>query len=122
MESAAAIKVQSIYRRNTVIKQLEKDGRLTASMRNKIRSRKSRKTNKVSEDVPALFRFCGIGFLFNDALGGDSAALNETEESKRVDSKELQLAQEEMNRKFRMRNKPVERVEEAVEVVDEVKQ
>jgi len=119
VESAAAIKVQSIYRRNRVITQLEKEGKLTASMRNKMRSRKSRKTNKVSEDVPALFRFCGIGFLFNDALGGDSDALNAKEKSKSEDNKQLRLAQDEMNRRYRMRNKRGERVDEAIEVVDD---
>jgi len=119
VESAAATKLQSMYRRNSVIKKLERDGKLTASMRNNMRSRKSCKTNKVSEDVPALFRFCGIGFLFNEALGGDSDALNEKKISTSEDKRQLRLAQDEMNRKFRMRNKPGETIVEAVEVVDD---
>mmetsp|Transcript_3641 Transcript_3641/g.4132 ORF Transcript_3641/g.4132 Transcript_3641/m.4132 type:complete len:267 (-) Transcript_3641:148-948(-) len=122
VECAAAIKVQSIFRRNCVITRLEREGKLTASMRNKLRSRQSRKTNKVSEDVPALLRFCGIGFLFNDALGGDSDALNEKEKSRSEDNRQLRLAQDETNRKFRMRSRRGEIVEEAVEVVEEVEE
>jgi len=122
VESAAAIKIQSIFRRNKVIERLEKEGRLTAAIRNKIRCRQSHKKNKMSEDVPSIFRFCGIGFLFNDALGNNSNVLDESEKSKHIDKEQLQLSQEEMNRKFRMRIQPVQRVEEAVEVVDEVKE
>jgi hypothetical protein len=77
VESAAAIKVQSIFRRNQVLNQLEKEGKLTAAMRNRIRSRGARgKRGMASEDVPSFLRFCGIGMLFSDATGEDADALN----------------------------------------------
>merc|ERR1712174_153947 len=75
VESSAAIKIQSNYRRHSTITQLERQGDLTSSMRNNIRARQSLKTNMVTEDVPSVFRLCGIGFLFGDALGGDSQVL-----------------------------------------------
>jgi len=120
VESAAAIKVQSIFRRNKALQKLEDEGKITASMRNKIRSRQSRKTNMTSEDVPAVFRFCGLGFLFSDAVGGDSEVLNEKKKSKSEEKRQLQLANEAKKRKFRMRKKPMMNIEEAVEVVDDV--
>merc|ERR1712003_150673 len=121
VESSAAIKIQSNYRRHSTITQLERQGDLTSSMRNSIRARQSLKTNMVSEDVPSVFRLCGIGFLFGDALGGDSKVLNEKgDKEKEEERRRLRTETEERLRTFRMRKKPELKTDEAVEVVDEV--
>jgi hypothetical protein len=121
VESAAAIRVQSVFRRNKTLKQLESEGKLTASMRNRQRSIKYKPgNNMVSEDVPGIFRFCGVGFLFGDAMGEDSDVLNEKDKSNSEVKKQMKMAEEEKKRKFRMRNKSSVKVEESIEVVDDV--
>mmetsp|Transcript_7979 Transcript_7979/g.15032 ORF Transcript_7979/g.15032 Transcript_7979/m.15032 type:complete len:248 (+) Transcript_7979:197-940(+) len=120
VESAAAIKVQSIFRRNQVLNQLEKEGKLTAAMRNRIRSRQVRgKRGMASEDVPSFLRFCGIGMLFSDATGEDTDALNSPMNAgaQRLQEKELQESQ---SRKYRLRKKGTNQLEEAIEVVDDI--
>jgi hypothetical protein len=114
VESAAAVKVQAVFRRNQVLNQLEREGKTTAAIRNRMRSRHAGKKAMASEDVPAIFRFCGMGFLFGDATGEDTDALNQKKEDKRA----LKYAQEDLKRKFRMRKKSEVELEEAVEVVD----
>mmetsp|Transcript_17426 Transcript_17426/g.25405 ORF Transcript_17426/g.25405 Transcript_17426/m.25405 type:complete len:243 (+) Transcript_17426:68-796(+) len=119
VESAAAVKVQSIFRRNQALKQLEKEGMMTAAMRNRIRSRQANGKAFASEDVPTLFRFCGIGLLFGEATGEDNDALhsNKQLEKEKVKAKE---ESEKRRRKFRMRKKSSDKLEEAIEVVDNV--
>ena len=128
VESAAAIKVQSVFRRNQALRQLEKDGKSTAAMRNRARSRQANGYGKgngngnamAGEDVPFAMRLCGIGMLFGDATGEDNDALNSNKEiqAKRVKDKEMQ---ETNRRKFRMRKKSTEQLEEAIEVVDDIR-
>lgn len=94
IETSAVIKVQSAYRRYLALKQLERQNRTTAYMRNRIRRRKAkqkqfgnifRKTNddknnntknaqytvrqqpEGGNDVPFLFRCCGVGLLFGES-------------------------------------------------------
>mmetsp|Transcript_20782 Transcript_20782/g.30721 ORF Transcript_20782/g.30721 Transcript_20782/m.30721 type:complete len:248 (-) Transcript_20782:194-937(-) len=121
VESAAAIKVQSIFRRNQALGLLEKEGRSTSDMRNKIRMREAKKNGKVmaSEDTPAILRFCGIGMLFGDATGEDADALNSKNELglQKLQQKE---AKESKKRLFRMRKKSTDQIEEAIEVVDNI--
>ncbi len=120
VEAAAAIKVQSIFRRHLVLTQLEKEGKSTAAMRNKIRSRHAQKKELNSEDVPTFMRFCGIGFLFADATGEDTAAINAEQRAKKDEKFNAKLEKEKKLRKFRMRQKSSVELEEAVEVVDHV--
>lgn len=120
VEAAATIKVQSIFRRHMVLTRLEREGKSTAAMRNKIRSRNAQKKIMSSEDVPTLFRFCGIGFLFADATGEDTVAMNEASAAKRDEKFNEKLEKDKKLRTFKMRNKPEIELEEAVEVVDNV--
>ena len=47
---------------------LHDQGRTTALMRNRLRSSTVRNQRVVAgEDVPDIFRFCGVGFVFGDA-------------------------------------------------------
>lgn len=84
LESAAATKLQSIARRNIVKKRLEKEGEVS--------SNKSCGAGIANDDLPALSRFCGLGLLFNGAMGGDSKVC--------VDETQLQIAQEDARRNF----------------------
>jgi hypothetical protein len=120
VESAAAIKVQSVFRRNQVLSQLEKEGKLTAAMRNRIRSRNARgKHGMASEDVPSFLRFCGIGMLFSDATGDDVDALNSPKNSGAQKLQEKEAVESE-KRKYRLRKKGTNHIEEAIEVVDNI--
>lgn len=120
VEAAAAIKIQSIFRRHLVLAQLEKEGKSTAAMRNKIRSRHAQKKELNSEDVPTFMRFCGIGFLFADATGEDTTAINAEQTAKKDKKFMAKIEKEKSLRKFRMRQKSSVQYEEAVEVVDHV--
>ena len=120
VEAAAAIKVQSVFRRHMVLTQLEREGKTTAAMRNKVRSRNAQRKIMSSEDVPTIFRFCGIGFLFADATGEDTLAMNEASAAKRDEKFNEKLEKDKKLRAFKMRNKPEIELEEAVEVVDNV--
>ena len=118
VETAAAIKVQSVFRRHKVLRQLEAEGKSTAAMRNKIRSRNATNKSLNSEDVPNIFRFCGIGFLFSDATGEDTNAINEGKAAKRDEQFDAKINKDKKLRAFKMRQKPAVEYEEAVEVVD----
>mmetsp|Transcript_18901 Transcript_18901/g.23812 ORF Transcript_18901/g.23812 Transcript_18901/m.23812 type:complete len:278 (-) Transcript_18901:372-1205(-) len=124
VEAAAAIKIQSTYRRHMVLTMLEREGKSTAAMRNTIRSRNAnaRKKELNSEDVPTFLRFCGFGFLFADATGEDTAAINAEQSAKRDERFNSKIEKEKKLRKFRMRQKSTVQYEEAVEVVDNVDQ
>ncbi len=118
VESSAAIKIQSIFRRNQALKSLEDEGKSTAAMRNRIRARQMEGKNMSGEDVPTIFRFCGLGLLFGDATGQDDDALNSKNRGKaKIEAKERK---ESMKRKFHFRKKKSTHMEEAIEVVDDV--
>eukprot|EP00978_Attheya_sp_CCMP212_P030596 scaffold112987_cov45-Attheya_sp.AAC.1 len=63
LETAAALKVQSVYRRNRAIWELEREGLSTAYMRNRHHQRNSGHWFAASEDVPTPCSFCGLGLL-----------------------------------------------------------
>ena len=120
VEAAAAIKIQSTYRRHVVLTRLENEGKSTAAMRNKIRSRNARKKFWHSEDVPTMFRFCGIGYLFADATGEDTYAYEAEKTAIKDEKFNAKINKDAKLRKFRMRQKSDVGLEEAVEVVDNV--
>lgn len=122
VESSAAIKIQTIFRRNQAIQQLEKDGKSTAAMRNRKRHQNAPGSalGTTSEDVPGLFRFCGVGLLFSDATGEDAQELTARRNAELEEKRQRMLAQEALKRQFRMRKKSTVNYNEAVEVVDDV--
>lgn len=73
-ETAAAIKVQAAFRRNKAMAELERQGLSTAAIRNRSRRRKAWSNGGrfgSTDDVPSLFRCCGIGLAFGDATEED---------------------------------------------------
>jgi len=63
-EHVAAGKIQALCRRFLDRQRLERHGMNTSSMQNIIRQSKISKPQRViTDDVPFLFRFCGIGLL-----------------------------------------------------------
>lgn len=122
VESSAAIKIQSVFRRNQVWSEMDKEGKSTAAMRNRARSRQAMRNgnqNMSGEDVPFAMRFCGIGMLFGDATGEDNDALNSSKEIAAM-KREEKDKKEASRRKFRMRKKSTDQIEEAIEVVDNI--
>ena len=73
-----------------------------------------------SEDVPGLFRFCGVGMLFSDATGEDAQELTARRNAELEEKRQRMLQEEALKRQFRMRKKSALQLDEAVEVVDDV--
>jgi len=120
VESSAAVKIQSVFRRNQVLEQMEDEGKSTAAMRNRKRAQRVKgKKIMPSEDVPTIFRFCGLGFIFGDATGEDPEAYMERKKIEEREKRQQKHDMEVEKRKFKMRNKGGVKVEEAVEVVDD---
>eukprot|EP00549_Striatella_unipunctata_P005472 CAMPEP_0118703790 /NCGR_PEP_ID=MMETSP0800-20121206/18801_1 /TAXON_ID=210618 ORGANISM="Striatella unipunctata, Strain CCMP2910" /NCGR_SAMPLE_ID=MMETSP0800 /ASSEMBLY_ACC=CAM_ASM_000638 /LENGTH=260 /DNA_ID=CAMNT_0006605459 /DNA_START=42 /DNA_END=824 /DNA_ORIENTATION=- len=119
IETAAAVKVQSVYRRNKVMQELEEQGISTAAMRNRARARNARQRRMAGEDTPSILRFCGIGFLFGDVTEED-LAVQEAFRKKQYEEKKMKMdAEEAEKRKFKFRRKAGEDVQEGIEVVDD---
>jgi len=114
IETAAAVKIQSIYRRNKVLKYLEENNLSTPGMRNRRRKRMAKMGKAQSEDVPFPFNLCGIGLLFGDGTLEDEQYTSSLEKKKKEE-----LEKEDANkRKFRMRKKAGQHLEEGIEVVE----
>ncbi|KAL3780599.1 hypothetical protein ACHAWO_010258 [Cyclotella atomus] len=118
IETAAAIKVQSVYRRNKVLKYLEENNMSTPGMRNRRRRRMAKMSKVQSEDVPFPFNMCGVGFLFGDGTPEDEKYTSSLEKKKKDKMKEEMEKNEASKRKFRMRKKGSQHLEEGIEVVE----
>lgn len=118
IETAAAIKVQSIYRRNKVLKDLEDNGMSTPGMRNRRRRRMAKMGKVHSEDVPFPFNLCGLGFLFGDATPEDEKYTNSLVKKEKEKKKVEMEVEDAKKRKFRMRKKGSQHLEEGIEVVE----
>ena len=89
-ETAAAIKVQSVFRRKKVMDELEAEGLETTAMRNRRRRRGARKNRSTNEDSPGLFQCCGLGLMFGDASEEDEKAQREFEKAQYEEKKRQQ--------------------------------
>mmetsp|Transcript_44104 Transcript_44104/g.134292 ORF Transcript_44104/g.134292 Transcript_44104/m.134292 type:complete len:104 (-) Transcript_44104:594-905(-) len=98
--------------------ELEKQGKSTSAMRNRMRARNSRKNAMQSEDVPFPLACCGVGFLFGDATGEDEAVLEMHRKQEYEEKRRLKEEEEAMRRKLRIRHKGKEHIVEEFEVVD----
>jgi len=121
IETAAAVKVQSIFRRNKVMDDLAAENKTTAAMRNQNRKRGTREgqMNFVNtEDTPSFFQCCGVGLMFGDAAEEDEKARKEWEKAQYEEKKRLKAAEEEKLRAYKPRNKGTVNMNEALEVVE----
>jgi len=121
VETAAAVKVQSVFRRNRVMSDIEARGGSTSAIRNRSRAR-ARAANKGkafhSDDAPDLLACCGVGFLFGDATEEDQAVLAEERRKEYQDTKRQQELEEAEKRKYRYRKKASDHMNEQFEVLD----
>ena len=62
-ETSAAIKVQSIARRNQVMSEMDAQGMSTSAIRNRNRQRRAKRGMGSSGDSPGIFQCCGMGLL-----------------------------------------------------------
>lgn len=118
IETAAAVKLQSIYRRNKVLKYLEENDMSTPGMRNRRRKLMAKMGKVQSEDVPFPFNMCGVGFLFGDGTPEDESYTTSLEKKKKDKKKEELEKEDAQKRKFRMRKKGSQHLEEGIEVVE----
>lgn len=122
IETAAALKVQSIFRRNQVLEDIEARGMLTKGMKNRRRARNSKKNNgDISDDVPTCMRFCGIGYLFGDLTEESDEVIKQKRIVAFEEKRRQKQAKEEEARKYRWRNRETEEVIEGYEVVDDTR-
>jgi hypothetical protein len=123
-ETAAATKVQSVWRKDMVLAAMDKQGVSTSAIRNRRRRRKAAKKNQRSRaahsgDAPSLFQFCGVGLAFGDATENDEDAYRDLQKKRYEERQKQQAAHEEAIRKKFLREKGDKgTVIEAVEVVE----
>jgi hypothetical protein len=122
-ETSAAIKVQAAFRRNKILKELEKNGDTTAAIRNAQRRRKAQERQKSTgnADIPAIFQCCGVGLAFGDATEEDYAASKLYEKEQYEERKKArELREEELRQNYmREQRKKQTPVEENFEVIKE---
>ena len=120
-ETAAAIKVQSIFRRNKVMDDMAAQGLETTAMRNRRRRRRrarSRKTKSTNEDAPGCFQFCGLGLLFGDATEEDEKERRAFEKAQYEEKKRRLFEKEAALRTYRPRAKASTHIEESIEIIE----
>jgi len=118
IETSAAIKVQSVFRRNQAIAALEAKGVSTSAMRNRNRKRRTRSRNvATTEDAPGLFQCCGLGLMFGDASEEDDAANRAYSKAQYEERRKLREDDEARKRQYKSRAKDDRLLCEAVEAV-----
>lgn len=126
IETTAAIKIQATYRRVQTQNYLDANNLSTPGMRNRrarlqaryhSRSGKGR-GNHISADVPFPFSLCGVGLLFGDGTFEDEAIVDSLEKKKKQKKKVAEVREDEEKRRFRMRKKESQHLEEGIEVVE----
>jgi hypothetical protein len=133
-ETSAAIKVQSVVRRNLTMKHLEEEGITTAAIRNRSRRRKARMNQRGvvgSGDIPNLLACCGVGLAFGEATEENYEVTREHEKEEYLERKKQKEAKEAELRiqfqKLSAQKKAAaaargDDVEETVEVIEENEQ
>lgn len=101
-----------------MLKYLEENDMSTPGMRNRRRRRAAKMGKVQSEDVPFPFNMCGVGFLFGDGTLEDEGYTNSLEKKKKEKKKEDMEMEDAKKRKFRMRKKGSQHLEEGIEVVE----
>lgn len=123
IETTAAIKIQAAYRRLQTQNRLDALGLSTPGMRNRRAQRRARYQSRmsrtvVSADVPFPFNMCGVGLLFGDGTLEDEAVVDTLEKRRADKAKNRYEREDEEKRRFRMRKKESQHLEEGIEVVE----
>ena len=122
-ETTAAIKIQANYRRIQTQNYLDAEGLSTPGMRNRRAQRQARQQARmsratVSQDVPFPFNLCGVGLLFGDATMEDETIVDGLQKKKSQKAKEQYEREDAEKRKFRMKKKESQSIQEGIEVVE----
>eukprot|EP00980_Cylindrotheca_fusiformis_P015455 scaffold4345_cov125-Cylindrotheca_fusiformis.AAC.3 len=125
IETNAAIKIQSIHRRNMAMKELDEKGMSTSAIRNRRRRRKAASSAHPysaaqTQDTPSIFSFCAMGLAFGDATEDGDDAYRKLEKKKYEERQKQQAAHEEALRRQYMSKHGINpgKIVEALEVVD----
>jgi hypothetical protein len=113
-EAAAAIKIQSIHRRNQATQEMASRGYETKFMK-KQRLRRSR---GISSSSPSFFNFCGLGLLF---CNGEEKAEEQRRAQDKLqyeEKKRMELAKEEKLRSYKPRPKSTTNFQESIELIE----
>ena len=74
--------------------------------------------HQTSADVPFPFSLCGVGLLFGDSTFEDETIVEGLAKKKVQKKKMVVVREDEEKRKFRMRKKESQHLEEGIEVVE----
>lgn len=97
---------------------LERQGLTTAAIRNRSRRRKALRGEIGTDDVPGLFRCCGIGLAFGDATEENYEEMRQHNKEQYLERKKAKELQE-LELRNRYRRKPkADAEEEAYEIVE----
>ncbi|KAG7374682.1 hypothetical protein IV203_013777 [Nitzschia inconspicua] len=126
IEYAAATKIQSVHRRNMVMKNLEQRGLSTSAIRNRKRRRKAVNRSyhtKVQQhaETPSLFNCCAAGLAFGALTDDDDRAYREYQRRQYEERvRQQQEHEEEMRRKYLQEHgmKEANQILEIMEVQD----
>mmetsp|Transcript_9162 Transcript_9162/g.20694 ORF Transcript_9162/g.20694 Transcript_9162/m.20694 type:complete len:392 (-) Transcript_9162:143-1318(-) len=125
IETTAATKIQANYRRVQTLNYLDAQNLSTPGMRNRrarlqarYKSNQSNGNQMHSADVPFPFNLCGVGLLFGDGTFEDEAIVNGLEKRRVKERKRGEVREDEEKRRFRMRKKESQHLEEGIEVVE----
>lgn len=119
-ETTAAVKIQSNFRRLQTQNRLDELNLSTPGMRNRRAQRQARYQSRhvASADVPFPFNLCGVGLLFGDGTFEDEKVVDSLERKRADRKKKAYEREDEEKRKFRMRKKDSQHLEEGIEVVE----
>jgi len=90
-------------------------------MRNRRAQRRAQHRSRhasTNADVPFPFNLCGVGLIFGDGTLEDEKIVNKLEKKKLEKKKIEHVKEDEEKRKFRMRKKESQHLEEGIEVVE----
>ncbi|KAL7533092.1 hypothetical protein ACHAWF_004338 [Thalassiosira exigua] len=122
-ETTAAIKIQAAYRRLQTQNRLDELGLSTPGMRNRRAQRRARYQSRMSRhvvnaDVPFPFNMCGVGLLFGDGTFEDEKVVDTLEKRRADKAKREHEMMDAEKRRFRMKKKESQHIEEGIEVVE----
>jgi hypothetical protein len=97
---------------------LERQGLTTAAIRNRSRRRKALRGDTGTDDIPSLFRCCGIGLAFGDATEENYEEMRQHDKEQYLERKKAkELRELELRNRYRRKPK-ADAEDEAYEVVE----
>mmetsp|Transcript_663 Transcript_663/g.1529 ORF Transcript_663/g.1529 Transcript_663/m.1529 type:complete len:191 (-) Transcript_663:169-741(-) len=116
IETAAAIKLQAVFRRRMVEKELVSKGIKPPSY-----SRREKREKELHDDMPKFLRMCGLGLIFGGLSREEKLAeRRDKERDERQKRLDMEKKQEEKKRQYHKKKIAQQLLLEEVEVVEDI--